>query len=356
MIGIVLLGVLAVLVVGVAAALGYRKLLQRQAAKALVIDTPNGVVEERYVRIGGIDQWIQIRGQDRDNPVLLVLHGGPGSPYAIFTPLLHAWEKHFTVVQWDRRGAGKTFSRNGKASAGEMTFERMLEDAIEVIEFLLAHLRKDKVILMAGSMGTLIGVPLAQRRPDLFSAYVGTDNIVNMLRNESVSYQMTLDRVRAASNTKAVAALEKIGADPARWDLRAWEIKMRWAMATDPVTPGIETKLIFPLVLTSPSYSLRDVISFGRGFMYSKQELYKQWMAYDARAHGTKFELPVFLFQGDNDVLTLTGLAEEYLAEVEAPVKGLALIENASHFVAFTRSEPFLAELLTRVRPLAIAP
>jgi len=254
MIGIV---VVALLVLGIAALLGYRKLRQRRVAKALAIDTPNGIVEAGYVRIGGVDQWIQLRGEDRDNPVLLVIHGGPGSPYSIFTPLLRSWEKHFTVVQWDRRGAGKTFSRNGKEP---LSFERMLDDAVEVTEYLREHLRRDKVILMAGSMGTIIGVPLVQRRPDLFSAYVGTDNYVNMLQNESVSYRMTLDRVRAAGNAKAVAALERIGDDPARWDVKAWEVKMRWNMATDPETPGVETKLILPLVLTNPAYSLRDVL------------------------------------------------------------------------------------------------
>jgi pimeloyl-ACP methyl ester carboxylesterase len=340
MIGIV---VVALLVLGVVALLGYRKLRQRRVARALAIDTPNGIVEAGYVKIGGVDQWIQIRGEDRANPVILVVHGGPGSPYAIFTPLVRSWERHFTVVQWDRRGAGKTFARNGKE---ELSFERMVDDAVEVTEYLRKHLHKDKIILMAGSMGTIIGVPLVQRRPDLFSAYVGTDNFVNMLENESVSYRMTLERVRAAGNTKALAALERIGDDPARWDVKAWEVKMRWCMATDPETPGIETKLIFPLVLTNPAYSLRDVLSFGSGFTYSKQQLFKQWMAFDARATGTTFEVPVFLFQGDNDGLTVTGLAEQYLAELDAPAKAMVLIEHGSHFVAFTRPERFLAELL----------
>ncbi|MEV4753814.1 alpha/beta hydrolase [Micromonospora sp. NPDC049559] len=350
---IALLASTAALVALVGGALGYRALLRRRVARALAIDTPNGIDEERFVRIGGIDQWVQIRGEDRDNPVLLVLHGGPGSPYAIFTPLLRSWEKHFTVVQWDRRGAGKTLRRNGRAGCGELTFAGMVDDAVEVTEFLLRHLDKEKVIVLAGSMGTLVGVPLVQRRPDLFAAYVGTDNYVDMLRNEAVSYQSALERASAAGNAKAVAALERIGADPTRWDLRAWGVKMRWAMATDPVTPDAATKLIFPLVLTAPFYSLRDVLAVGSGFEYTKREMFTQFMAYDARRFGTRFEVPFFLLQADRDVLTVTGLAEEYFAEVEAPTKALALIEDASHFCAFTRPERFLAALLTHVRPVA---
>jgi pimeloyl-ACP methyl ester carboxylesterase len=336
--------------------LAYRKVRQRRVAKALRIGTPNGIVEERFVQIGGIDQWIQIRGEDRDNPVLLVVHGGPGWPNAIFTLPLRSWEKHFTVVQWDQRGVSKTLGRNGKAGSGELSFDRTVSDAIEVTEFLRTHLRKDKVILLAESMGTLVGVPLVKRRPDLFYAYVGTDQYVDMARNEALSYQMTLERVRAAGNSKAVAALEKIGADPTRWDVRAWNVKMGWTFKTDPVTPNLDRKLLLPLVLSSPTYTLRDIYHVGVGFQFAKAELFEQFMAYDARQLGIRFGVPFFLFQGESDVVTLTTLAEEYFAEVEAPTKGIALIKDAGHFAAFTQPEQFLTELLSQVRPLASVP
>jgi pimeloyl-ACP methyl ester carboxylesterase len=143
-----------------AGALACRKVRQRRTARMLRVDTPTAIIEERFIRVGGIEQWISIRGEDRANPVLLVLHGGPGQTYSIFTPLLRAWEKHFTVVQWDRRGVGKTLGRNGKAGSGEMSFARMVDDGIEVTEFLRAHLHKDTVILMGGSMGNIVGLPL----------------------------------------------------------------------------------------------------------------------------------------------------------------------------------------------------
>src|SRR5215211_4693995 len=135
--------------VPIAGGLAYRKSHQRKVAQALVINTPNGIVEERFVRVGGVDQWIQIRGEDRGNPVLLVLHGGPGWPNAVFTHPLRPWEQHFTVVQWDHRGAGKTLGRTGKAGSGEMTFDRRVADAIEVTEFIRQYLGKDKVVLLA---------------------------------------------------------------------------------------------------------------------------------------------------------------------------------------------------------------
>jgi pimeloyl-ACP methyl ester carboxylesterase len=351
--GTILGGAAGVVAAPVVGGLAWRKARQRRVAKALEIDTPNGIVEQRFVKVGGIDQWIQLRGEDRDNPALLVLHGGPGWPNAVFTLPLRPWEQHFTVVQWDHRGAGKTLRRNGKAGSGEMTFERRVADAVEVIEFLRQYLGKDKVIVLAESMGTLTGTPLVKLRPDLVHALVVTDLYVNMAANEARKYQLTLERLRAAGNAKGVAALEQLGADPTRWDLEAWNTNMAWAFRTNVPTPNLDRRLLFPLALSSPLYSLRDLSSLFVGFQWSTAQMFGELMAYDAWRLGTRFEVPFFLFQGEHDVVTLTTLAEEYFEEVEAPAKGLALIPDAGHFAAFTQPERFLAELLARVRPLA---
>jgi pimeloyl-ACP methyl ester carboxylesterase len=285
--------------------------------------------------------------------VLLVLHGGPGWPNAVFTFPLRSWEQHFTVVQWDHRGAGKTLRRNGKAGTGEMTFDRRVYDAIELTEFLCRHLGQDKVILLAESMGTLTGVPLVKRRPDLFSAFVVTDLYVDMARNEALKYQMTLERLRAAGNAKGMAALERIGPDPSRWDLGAWNVNMNWAFKTNVPTPNLFSKLLLPLVLSSPIYTLRDIYAVFVGFQWSTAQMFQEIKRYEARKLGTRFEVPFFLFQGETDVITLTSPAQEYFAEVEAPMKELALIKDAGHFAAFTQPEQFLTELRNRVRPLA---
>jgi pimeloyl-ACP methyl ester carboxylesterase len=356
MIGRILGGAAGIIAAPAVGGLVWRKARQRRVAKALVIDTPNGIVEQRFVKVGGIDQWIQIRGEDRDNPVLLVLHGGPGWPNAVFTLPLRPWEQHFTVIQWDHRGAGKTLRRNGKAGSGEMTFDCRVADAIELIEVLSQYLGKDKVVVLAESMGTLTGLPLAKRHPDLVHALVATELYVDMAANEARKYQLTLERLREASNRKGVAALEEIGADPTRWDLRAWNTNMAWAFRTNLPTPNLDRRLLFPLALSSPIYSLRDLYYPFTGFQWSTTQMFEELLAYDAWRLGPRFEVPFFLFQGERDVVTLTTLATEYFEEVEAPTKGLALIPDAGHFAAFTQPERFLAELLARVRPLIAAP
>ena len=356
MIGTMLAGAAGVLAVPVAGGLVWRTARQRQVAKALEITTPNGIVEQRFVKVGGIEQWMQLRGEDRDNPVLLVLHGGPGWPNAVFTLPLRPWERHFTVVQWDHRGTGKTLRRTGKAASGPMTFDQRVADAIEVIELLREHLGVEKVVVLAESMGTLTGLPQAHRRPDLISALVVTDLYVNMVANEAAKWRLTLERLRTAGNRKGVAALEGIGPDPARWDLQAWNTNMAWAFRTNLPTPGLDRKLLFPLALTSPIYTVRDLTSLFMGFQWSTAQMFEQLMAFDARRLGARFEIPFLLFQGETDVITLTSLATDYYAEVQAPIRELSLIKDAGHFAAFTQPDRFLAELRTHVHPLATAP
>ena len=161
----VVLGVLVVLALG---ALAFRAWRQLRVAARLEIRTPNGIDESGLQRIGGIEQWVSIRGRDLANPVIVIAHGGPGSglsPLIAETTL--GWERHFTVVHWDQRGAGRTFSR-AKAGQGEMTLARIAEDGLEVTAYALKRTGQAKAILFGGSWGTVVAVAMARRRPDLF--------------------------------------------------------------------------------------------------------------------------------------------------------------------------------------------
>jgi pimeloyl-ACP methyl ester carboxylesterase len=344
--------VAAVLLLPVAGLAGLRRHRQRVLRGQAVLSGPRAIAEGRFVAIGGTEQWLQLRGEDRSNPVLLVVHGGPGSPYSIFTPVLRAWEQHFTVVHWDRRGSGRTLSRSGPPSSIDLTFERFVDDGIEVAEFLQQHLGQSKVVLMAGSMGTLVGIPMVKRRPDLFSAYVGTDFYVNMIQNDALGHAETLARVRAAGSARAVKALEAIGGDPRHWSVKDWGVRMQHSMSTDPA-PKSGFKLPFSLLLTKPDYTLRDVRSWLKGFSATRDAMFEQFLRWDARELDTDFEVPFFLFQGSQDVVTLTQPAVDYFAEVTAPAKALVLIEGASHFCAFTHPAPFLDALRQHVLPVA---
>src|SRR6187402_944500 len=173
LIGVSLLGAAGVLLVVAAAGLGVRAYRQHVAFETLAIRSPKGVQEGTFVDIGGIKQWIQIRGEDRDNPVLLFVHGGPGGTTLPISSGWRPWEKHFTVVRWDQRGAGRTYgAAEEDALAPTMTIERMMQDGIELAEYLRSHLHKDRIILVGHSWGSFLGIHIVKQRPDLFYAYV----------------------------------------------------------------------------------------------------------------------------------------------------------------------------------------
>src|SRR6185312_15429053 len=186
--------------------------------------------EARYVRIGGIDQWIQISGVDRSNPVLLWLNGGPGGSTVSSICLYKSWERVFTIVMWDQRGEGKTFERSGASVAPSMTIDQMTSDGIDVALYLRRHLHKEKIILLGHSWGSILGMHMVVRQPDLFSVFVGTGQVINLHQQEEAGYPQLLKRAEAEGNLKAANDLQHIGPPP--WTVnKAYGIENMWAGA-----------------------------------------------------------------------------------------------------------------------------
>jgi pimeloyl-ACP methyl ester carboxylesterase len=351
----VLAGVLVLLLVPIVL-LFQRKIRQASIAANLKIERPRGIVEQGYVSIGGCDQWISIRGEDENNPALLILHGGPGCSYSIFTPHLRAWEKHFTIVQWDQRGSGRTLAHRGKRRSGKISFEQLTRDAIEVAEYVRTRLGKDRIFLIASSLGSTFGIRVARVRPDLLYAYIGTDQNVGMGRASDENHQAILERLRALRLSKGVKTLERIGSDPARWSADDFEAVARWTMKSDPEGFKRTMKLLKDAVWYAPRWKLRDIRTFVAGMRYSLEQLLPEITQYDAWKEGTHFQIPFFIFQGEADVLTSPKLAQSYFEDVTAPVERFVLIADAGHFAAFMQPDQFLCQLFLHVRPLAEFP
>jgi pimeloyl-ACP methyl ester carboxylesterase len=329
-----------------------RPLNRRWEAKKLIISAPNGVDEQRYVRIGGIDQWMTIRGESRDNPALLFLHGGPGAGHTMFNSLTRAWERHFTIVQWDQRGSGKTRRKNGPLVARELTLMRLEEDGLQVVDYVRSYLNQEKIVLVASSVGSTFGLAMAKRRPHLFVAYVGTDQNTSP-DAQGLSYQLTLTWLRESGQWRGVRAVERIGPDHARWTRAEFDAFTRWAIKANPRIPDMVMDVIFPALMSSPAHTMRDMRDLSAGIAQSLEQLYDELVSFDARKLGMEFELPFFIFQGDTDAVTPTAKAKEYFDEIRAPHKQIILIRNSGHLAAFSRPEQFLDELVQHVRPFA---
>jgi len=337
----------------------YRKLdqtlafLRERNAREYAIDSAKGVDEANYVSIGGIEQWVTIRSEDRSNPVLLFLHGGPGDvtnpwSFAMFAP----WEAHFTVVQWDQRGAGKTLMKSGPSVAPTMTLDRMTQDGIELTEYLRKHLGKEKIIIVGHSFGSILGVRMAKARPDLFYAYVGTGQVADSARSSSVAYDALLKKAKAVGDQRAIEELSHVGPPPYE-SSDGSRVQHKWANAFEGADEFLYGTL--GLTLVAPGNSVQDINDSVEGQVLSGDRLVPQTKSIGPADLGLEFSIPIFVFQGEQDFTTPTVLAQHYLESIKAPRKAFVPISGGGHFAVFMHSDKFLEELVVRVRPLAVA-
>jgi pimeloyl-ACP methyl ester carboxylesterase len=204
-----LLGLLVAFLIVIGSGLVYRVYRHREIAAATLIDPVKGIDEEVFATIGGVEQWISIRGQNRDNPVILLVHGGPGFATSfVGRDFLFAWTRDFTLVRWDQRGAGRTYGRSGPLGPG-ITIDRMAQDGVQVAEFLRSKLHKPKIVLVGLSWGSILGVKMAKARPDLFYAYVGTGQAVNQYKYKKIAYDQILAEAHRRNDRKAIRQLEE---------------------------------------------------------------------------------------------------------------------------------------------------
>ena len=328
--------------------------LRARNAKQYAISSPKGIDESSYVTLGGIEQWVTIRGEDRDNPVLLFLHGGPGDVTNPWSFMLFApWEKHFTVVQWDERGAGRTLRKNGPDIAPTITIDRLVQDGIELAEYLRKHLHKEKIILVGHSFGSILGVRMARAKPELFYAYVGTGQVADLpVKNYTATYEALVKKAKALGDQRAIEELSKIGPPPYNSG-EGYRVQWKWANAFEGANQFIYSML--GLALVAPGYSVQDINDSGDGQMLSADRLVPQTQSIGPAELGLEFTIPVFVFQGEQDFTTSTALAQRYVESLKAPRKEFVAIKGAGHFAVFMHSDQFLQELLARVGPPAVS-
>jgi len=329
--------------------------LSKRNAQAYAVTGSKSIDESAYVSIGGIDQWVTIRGQDRDNPVLLFLHGGPGdvtNPWS--QSYLFSWLKYFTVVQWDQRGAGRTLRKTGESIGATMTIERMTQDGIELSEYLRRHLHKERIILVGHSWGSVFGALMAKSRPDLFYAFVGTGQVKDFKEANAVAYKLALQTADALGDSDGVAELKALGSPPFK-DGNGWQLLYKWRR----ICEGAETDRflggLMGLAFQAPGYSIRDINDWLDGQVLGGQQLFDQGTRLDPKLLVGNFRVPIFVFQGEHDCSSPTELARKYVESITAPRKEFLTIPGGGHFVVFMKSEEFLKELVARVRPLAMA-
>jgi proline iminopeptidase len=353
------MGVVCLAVVVFSFALLYRKYLQHKVVEERAITSPTGINSLDPVRIGGIDEWVEVRGQNLNNPILLVIHGGPG---IAFIPLARSfqgpWENRFTVVEWDQRGAGKTYASNDKdLQRRTMHVPQMEQDTLDVANYLRHKFQRKKIFVMGHSWGSLLGLWLAHEHPELIYAYVGVGQVVNPKQNDEVAYRDALQEARSTRNQQAVRDLES-NAPSTNVDLRKGQTTENWQAALlGPPSNGaafMNIRSVLSDLVSAPEYSLVDDFSFPRGQLLSLEILIPQARKVDLTQLGSDFRVPIFFFEGRHDPYARPSLIWSYYQTIKAPHKEFVWFESSGHFPFFEENQKFADELFQRVLPLAI--
>jgi pimeloyl-ACP methyl ester carboxylesterase len=320
---------------------------------ATAAPAPETVELAGFVPIGGIDQWIELHGEDRRNPVILVVHGGPGEAQWPAAAYYRPWQRRFTVAQWDQRGAGRTYGRYGDKTA-DVNLDRIARDGLEVAEHLRRTLGKKKIIVLGHSWGSIVATRMVQMRPELFAAYVGTGQVASWPAVVQAQFDALLAKARSDKDQAAVASLEAIG-KPDPKNVRQFFTLNRNLINAMGVADQTWIKSLRSATAASLGISEEDFKSLNDGMGFSARSVLPDMMAADLPATAASFDMPYFLIQGREDITTPTGPAVAYFDRLKAPVKERMLIEGAGHFAFMTSSQAFLAALTDKVRPVALA-
>ena len=315
----------------------------------------HGIEISEFIEIGGINQYINIRGNNTDSPIILFLHGGPGSPMtSLILGYQAEWEDTFTIVNWDQRNAGKTYTKNNFSQVfSTLNFEQILNDTWELTQHIKERFNKDKIIIMGHSWGSIIGSALVQRHPEAFLAFISVSQVVNSIESERIGINILLEMANNANNTKDITAINNLLPYPSNFDSditkfeEIHKLRLKYGLVD-----GM-SRSIMNLSLRSPYYSLRDNLYFLKNMLKIQKPLYEYLYTFDIRDFGNSYEIPLFYLIGENDVL-LYNLAREFFEEIEAPLKKFITIPETGHLPMLDAPKGFTKILVEKIAPLII--
>lgn len=318
---------------------------------------PGSIASLEKVKLGGVNQWLIIRGYDVNKPVLLFLSGGPGASEAGRVLRFNSeLEKHFVVVIWEQRGCGKSYpSINSKS---DLTVEQYVSDVIELSNMLRVRFDEQKIYLVGHSWGTIIGLLAAQQRPDLYYAYVGAAQMVDVEETDRLVYDLVLECSRQIGDADFVKTLETQGPPPYRGKspirpyaaLFGREYQLFEVPNIQDETYRREGDAIL-LMLKQPEYGWLDRVYYLLGLMNTFNVVYPQLQEMDFRLDAARLDLPVYILLGRHDMNNPSQLPEAYFNLLESPKKQLVYFESSGHGMIWQETGKFHDLMIHTILP-----
>lgn len=314
------------------------------------LTTPDATDWTAAVPLGGVPQVISVRGRRRSNPVLLFIHGGPGTPLA---PTGWMWqrpiEESFTVVHYDQRGAGRSYQHTEPEFVRPaMTIDHYVQDAAELVEWLKAELVIDRVILVGHSWGTVVATTLAHQRPDLVEAYLGIGQVIDFRAGEKSSYAWLCNQAATREDGPAIEELEALapypGEQPLDWDKMS--IHRKWVERYGGFAAGrSDCDYYTQGEFTSLDYQGENLRSTTEGNQLSLEIVLPQLFNVDL-TDLIRFDVPIIQFLGRHDQMTPTEPVTRWMADVTAPRTEIEWFEDSAHMLMYEEPGHFLTALV----------
>lgn len=315
---------------------------------------PNGISTRQGVMINGKKQYMFIVGEDKDNPVLLFLHGGPGSPEVGMCEFIPGkrLEERFTVCYWEQRGS--CLSYGAKVKPKDMTMELMVSDTMEVTKYLIKKFNQEQIYIMGHSWGTLLGIKTISKKPEYYKAYFGIGQISNQKESEKLAYKYMLEHAREMEDIKAIKILEKFDVNSPDFPTNKYIMSDRTNYMNEYGIgiiheEGFRMSTLIKRLMIFEGYSVFDFIKYALGGMYSNKTIFQDVLKANLMETHRKFKVPIYILHGKYDMQVSHELALQYYNIIEAPDKGFFTFDESAHSPNFEEVDKFLEIVFSKL-------
>lgn len=321
-------------------------------AKKNSISQPNGIQENTYVEIGGIEQYLQIRGEDKNNPVILWLHGGPGFPLTYLSSYYQKdLEADYTIVCWEQRGCGRTYYQN--SDNGELTIERLVTDMDELVDYLCERFQKDKIIIMGQSWGTVLGMEYLNENPQKVAAYFGVGQVTDFKQGKIHAAQTAIQKSSDKDALLLENYIQSFQETGCIDELNVKELEQMILLSLKHLKGNGELSPMkqMYIAVTSPEFSRNDLKWFltasnSENIMNCQKELVEyMYFDFNVEKMSDEYFIPICFIQGESDWITPTDMVKSYYDTISANSKKFIVIDNAGHTPFLDNPEQFCNEV-----------
>ena len=305
------------------------------------IDTENGIQESTYIDVNGIKQYIQIRGENTENPVMIFIHGGPASPMGYVSAYYQReLESELTIINYDQRGCGRTYYAND--CNANSNIDLLVSDLNVIVEYAKKRFGKDKVIIAGHSWGTVIGSIYVQKYSENVSCYIGISQITNLYENKLNAARMALekDEIKGTKDEQKLTELIKKMSQIKNYDdMSLDDLGQLVSITSKYIACEGEMSGLYQMItgITSPDMNFDDMKWFmsqmntEKFFVQNKEIMECAFFGFDIDKLSKNYNVPVYYLAGKGDYAVCQKDTQTYYESIEAPNKAFYWIDNAGH-------------------------